>query len=307
MTVLIRWLGPHGLCFAGQHGQHYRGSPPPSPPTPPSSFPVGDLVIGLSPHILFPPPFAPPFPACHPSRCLTASRPFQEFLFKALIKTCLVESRATCCYSRCARTDKGVSALANVVSLRVRSKLPSGLGVVPPGASTELSERCKDRGYWMSRKMDDLDHPGCTRDDLENELPYIQALISSLSRPRSVRHERLVPQLLHAYGCIGAQTDMRSEGGSGNFFLSCSMGADACLAMQILNSCLPATIRVISWCPVVEDFNARFACNSRRYHYFFTRGSLDIAQMQVCHPSRDMHHWERHAQFVCPAAASPAV
>lgn len=66
----------------------------------------------------------------------------QEFLFKALTKTCLIESRDTACYSRCARTDKGVSALANVVSLRVRSKLQEGLGVVPPGTPTELSERC---------------------------------------------------------------------------------------------------------------------------------------------------------------------
>jgi tRNA U38,U39,U40 pseudouridine synthase TruA len=55
-------------------------------------------------------------------------------------------------------------------------------------------------------------------------------------------------------------------------------------SQQILNSCLPATIRIISWCPVVPDFNARFACNSRRYHYFFTRGDYDIKLMQVASP-----------------------
>ena len=103
----------------------------------------------------------------------------QEFLFKALTKTFLIESRDTACYSRCARTDKGVSALANVVSLRVRSKLKEGLGVVPPGTSTELSERCKDRGYWMSRDKSDEPHAGCSKDDLENELPYIQVVTNT--------------------------------------------------------------------------------------------------------------------------------
>lgn len=50
----------------------------------------------------------------------------EHHLFSALIKTRLVESRDTCDYSRSGRTDVGVSALGQVVGLRVRSN------IVPP-------------------------------------------------------------------------------------------------------------------------------------------------------------------------------
>ena len=46
-------------------------------------------------------------------------------LFDALVKLRLIESRATCGYSRCGRTDKGVSAAGQVIALRMRSNLPA--------------------------------------------------------------------------------------------------------------------------------------------------------------------------------------
>ncbi|XP_042235764.1 tRNA pseudouridine(38/39) synthase-like isoform X2 [Homarus americanus] len=53
-------------------------------------------------------------------------------LFSALLKTRLIESRETSNYHRCGRTDKGVSAFDQVISITLRSKLRSGLGVVAP-------------------------------------------------------------------------------------------------------------------------------------------------------------------------------
>lgn len=50
-------------------------------------------------------------------------------LLAALMKTKLAKDRAWACYSRCGRTDKGVSALRQVVGLRVRSAL------LPPAAA----------------------------------------------------------------------------------------------------------------------------------------------------------------------------
>lgn len=50
-------------------------------------------------------------------------------LFDALIKTRLIESRETSNYHRCGRTDKGVSALGQVISLDVRSTAVEGRGV----------------------------------------------------------------------------------------------------------------------------------------------------------------------------------
>lgn len=43
-------------------------------------------------------------------------------LFVALMKTCLIEGRETSNYHRCGRTDKGVSAFSQVISIDLRSK-----------------------------------------------------------------------------------------------------------------------------------------------------------------------------------------
>ena len=56
-------------------------------------------------------------------------------LFLALKKVCLVESREACAYSRCGRTDKGVSAVKQVVGLTVRSAAPAGSPAPPDGAA----------------------------------------------------------------------------------------------------------------------------------------------------------------------------
>ena len=56
-------------------------------------------------------------PLCqHVSQSVLILAPFtaQAHLFAALKKACLVESRETASYSRCGRTDKGVSAFSQV-------------------------------------------------------------------------------------------------------------------------------------------------------------------------------------------------
>ncbi|CAF1392575.1 unnamed protein product [Adineta steineri] len=55
----------------------------------------------------------------------TTSQTVEDFLFEALIKTRLIEQRATSNYHRCGRTDRGVSAFTQVISLTVRSKITS--------------------------------------------------------------------------------------------------------------------------------------------------------------------------------------
>ena len=51
--------------------------------------------------------------------------------------------------------------------------------------------------------------------------------------------------------------------------------------LQMLNGVLPPAIRVIAWCPVESNFNARFACTQRSYRYFFTKGDHDISAMKL--------------------------
>ncbi|KAF2353764.1 Pseudouridine synthase catalytic domain [Trinorchestia longiramus] len=58
-------------------------------------------------------------------------------LFDALLKTKLIKSRQTSNYHRCGRTDKGVSAFAQVISITVRSQLQQ-LSTTQPCPSQEL-------------------------------------------------------------------------------------------------------------------------------------------------------------------------
>ncbi|EKX52927.1 hypothetical protein GUITHDRAFT_161113 [Guillardia theta CCMP2712] len=68
-------------------------------------------------------------------------------LFAALSKTCLIPSRASSSYSRCARTDKGVSALGQVVSLRELPYLQMINALLPPTIRAIAWFACSMRSY----------------------------------------------------------------------------------------------------------------------------------------------------------------
>jgi hypothetical protein len=53
-------------------------------------------------------------------------------IFQALETTRLIEDRFSCSYSRCGRTDRGVSAMGQVISLFLRCKSAKGVGVIVP-------------------------------------------------------------------------------------------------------------------------------------------------------------------------------
>lgn len=59
-------------------------------------------------------------------------------LFRALEKTCLIEKREVANYHRCGRTDKGVSAFSQTISLDVRSKFPPDQQMLPQSLNNEL-------------------------------------------------------------------------------------------------------------------------------------------------------------------------
>eukprot|EP00731_Ephydatia_muelleri_P015446 Em0008g1166a len=74
----------------------------------------------------------------------TADDTIESKLFEALKRAKLIESHLECKFARCGRTDKGVSALSQVVSLYVRSNLLEGVGVVS-NADCRASERKGDK------------------------------------------------------------------------------------------------------------------------------------------------------------------
>lgn len=59
-------------------------------------------------------------------------------MFRALTRTCLIESRATSNYHRCGRTDKEVSAFCQVISIDLRSKHPPESQLDPTALSSEI-------------------------------------------------------------------------------------------------------------------------------------------------------------------------
>ncbi|XP_052739085.1 tRNA pseudouridine(38/39) synthase [Bicyclus anynana] len=62
----------------------------------------------------------------------------EHHLFHALKKSCLIESREKSQYNRCGRTDKGVSAFGQVISITLRSNHESFEQTLPDSLSSEL-------------------------------------------------------------------------------------------------------------------------------------------------------------------------
>ncbi|KAK6537686.1 hypothetical protein TWF694_011860 [Orbilia ellipsospora] len=119
-------------------------------------------------------------------------------------------------YTKCGRTDRGVSAFGQVVGVRVRSSRPK---IAKPGLSRNkpIVNDVEESESTTEMQRDDIltgeeEEEGEPFDD-KDELPYV----------------------------------------------------------TILNRLLPATIRVLAWCPnPPANFSARFNCKARTYHYFFT-------------------------------------
>lgn len=50
--------------------------------------------------------------------------------------------------------------------------------------------------------------------------------------------------------------------------------------VKMLNGILPKSIRVLAWCPIHRDFNARFNCTERVYTYLMPRANIDYKVIQ---------------------------
>jgi tRNA pseudouridine38/39 synthase len=170
----------------------------------------------------------------------------ESHLFDALTKLRLIESREVCSpvpcpahhlqacgYSRCGRTDKGVSALGQVIALRLRSAIPlSSLDAENEADPTPLltlhpEDRVRCRVKKGKREAERGDGEGVDDqfDEMKEigELDYCQ-MINRSSRPTP------------------APDPPR---------------------------CLPREIRVLGWAEVTPQFSARFSATSRTYRYFF--------------------------------------
>lgn len=174
-------------------------------------------------------------------------------LFDALTKTRLITSKDDCGFSRGGRTDRGVSALGQVVALRLRSS------VVPPPATGEAAGMCSTGAG------------GVPLPNGERAASVLAEAALAVSPDASMD---VSPD---------ASTDV-----SGNGVTDASTAAAPALPptagemdyVRVLNRVLPADIRIISWAPVRPDWSARFAASSRTYHYFFARSHYQLDAMR---------------------------
>ena len=142
-----------------------------------------------------------------------------------------------CEYSKCGRTDKGVSAFGQVIGIRVRSNRPP----IRETASTLEEDTAGNRGTESLPQAEALKVATRTSESEEN------AAQKGTSTP---------PSTSCSFSEVSAFHSINDE-------------IPYC---QILNRLLPPDIRVLAWCPNPPlDFSARFSCKERRYKYFFTQ------------------------------------
>lgn len=178
----------------------------------------------------------------------------EEELWKALSKARLIIPRGDQSvgdwegteYSKCGRTDRGVSAFGQVVGVRVRSNRP-----LPKSPAVE-------------RSGEDLKH---SEDDGHSTFPREHTFeLASLPNGRT---DNTAPSGTHPAPSSPTPTDISDP--SLQPALNFDHINDELPYCTLLNRLLPPDIRILAWCPAPPiDFSARFSCRERQYRYFFT-------------------------------------
>lgn len=173
----------------------------------------------------------------------------EEELWKALYKARLIFPTPSpliktgdvnwdgCDYSKCGRTDRGVSAFGQVIGIRVRSNRP-----------LELAYRGQIASDSTSHGIQNEDKP----------LDVVPDVMQSHTFQRSPKPSDL-------------QAEIRCNDTHGFDPIN-----DEIQYVQVLNKLLPSDIRILAWCASPPpDFSARFSCKERRYRYFFTQPAFN--------------------------------
>lgn len=187
----------------------------------------------------------------HHSNNTTPLPTIEEELWKSLKKAHLIFPQPNpnlsegdvnwegCDYSKCGRTDKGVSAFGQVIALRVRSNRPCVEEVKKASLSRVPIEVVEKDGSEISRVSIESSSPHLGEDG--------DTFLPSSTQAHKQDHALFNPI------------------------------CDEIPYAQILNRLLPPDIRVLAWCPSPpHDFSARFSCEERRYKYFFTQPAFSF-------------------------------
>ena len=199
----------------------------------------------------------------------------EEELWKALSKARLVFPTPNpllgpdepnwegCEYSKCGRTDKGVSAFGQVIGIRVRSNCPVSRVQQPDS----LEDGATGTGETLHAT------------GLETAAPPVVS-VSNLK-------EDATPSPSSASESISEEA------------VSFHPIRDEIPYCPMLNRILPPDIRALAWCPrPPPDFSARFSCKERRYKYFFTQPAFtprggSAGLLPLSNTSRSPHRQRR--------------
>lgn len=183
-------------------------------------------------------------------------------LFKGLVKTCLIESRMSCDFSRCGRTDKGVHARGNYATLRLRLK--------PDGEHVRSVRPIPGNPAFYSHLKYTSDNTVVLGELIYKISASFELRVKSYAGDTkrtllTVRTACMSCLCLHVTATYAVTT----------FFSGTEFPY-----IQMINRVLPDDIRVLRICSVPsDDFDARFSCKSRTYKYFFPSTGLDLEVM----------------------------
>jgi tRNA pseudouridine38/39 synthase len=170
----------------------------------------------------------------------------EKHILFALQRANLIESRQSAGYSRCGRTDRGVSAAGQVIALQLKS------------------------AFHIDATWDEAGcHPVSTNQLPNNSFPKLVIFAPFSSKKIATNQD----EGIDSHNKVTTTTSrVRKELAEYSYD-------------SILNRLLPPDIRVLGWCPVSDEFSARFSASSRTYRYFFIRygyiqNHLDLNRMQ---------------------------
>ncbi|KAL7467995.1 hypothetical protein ACHAXS_008216 [Conticribra weissflogii] len=172
-----------------------------------------------------------------------------------------ISARNASKYSRCGRTDRGVHAHGQVVALYLKSAFPvSAKKVVGCDTHTPGSPLVED------------DLPKNSLDGLECFVPQRKNDIKKKKKTNANEGGNF-DTAIQQRDATNDDTDATS---SPAVTLKTVHEYDYA---RMLNNVLPPSIRIMGWCPVSQEFSARFSCSRRTYRYFFPRRDLDLRLM----------------------------
>lgn len=196
----------------------------------------------------------------------------ESVVFATLRKACLIEDRESSGYTRCGRTDRGVSAGGQVISLRVRSKAlrydPKSITTNNNNETNTSTSSSTSSSASSSPNVPDYVRNSSSAVHDYGALSSSSPSIESLPHPPSPPPSSSLPSLW-----------MRGDNlaNTGDPFPLPNDENDYCFA---LNNILPPDIKVLGWSDIPEDFSARFSATMRTYRYYFVRRDLDLEAMR---------------------------